>query len=76
MVKKKLAYAGNSLKQEEIKTMSLEEMNKAMKNRYGRNGENINVAPDTAIPFTIVFENLPNNLSEFTVEAVSSSPGT
>jgi len=24
----------------------------------------------------IVFDNLPDNLSEFTVEAVSSSPGT
>ena len=76
VVKKKLAYAGNSLKKEEIKAMSLEEISKAMKNRYGRNGENFNVAPGATVPFTIVFENLPENLSEFTVEAVSSSPGT
>lgn len=76
VVKKKLAYAGNSLKEEEIKAMPLEEISKAMKNRYGRNGGNFNVAPGAAVAFTIVFENLPENLSEFTVEAVSSSPGT
>jgi predicted Zn finger-like uncharacterized protein len=76
VVKKKLAYAGNSLKEEEMKTMPLEEISKAMKNRYGRNGGNFNVAPGATVPFTIVFENLPENLSEFTVEAVSSSPGT
>jgi predicted Zn finger-like uncharacterized protein len=75
VVKKKMAYIGNSLKEDEIKVMPLVEINKAMKNRYGRNGENFNVAPGASVPFTIVFENLPQDLSEFQVEAVSSSPG-
>jgi len=46
-----------------------------MKNRYGKDRKNLNVASGATIPFTIVFDNLPDNLGEFTVEAVSSSPG-
>lgn len=76
IVTRKLAYAGNSFDEGEIKSMPLEEVNKAMKNRYGRDKKNVNMPPGALTPFTIVFENLPKNLSEFTVEAVSSSPGT
>jgi len=76
VVKRKLAYVGNNFKEEEIKLLPLEKINKAMKNRYGMDRKNVNIAPGTNVPFTIVFENLPKNLSEFTVEAVSSSPGS
>ena len=76
VVKRKLAYAGNNFKEEEIKSLPLEKINVAMKNRYGMGRKNVDVAPGAKIAFTIVFENLPKNLSEFTVEAVSSSPGT
>ena len=75
-VKRKRAYAGNNFKEEEIKSLPVEKINDAMKNRYGMGRKNVNIAPGANIPFTIVFENLPKNLSEFTVEAVSSSPGT
>jgi len=37
--------------------------------------KNFNLPSGATIPFMIVFDNLPDNLSEFTVEAVSSSPG-
>jgi len=75
VVKSKSAYAGNTFKDEEIKVMPLEEINKALKNRIGMDKKNFNVAQGTYIPFMIVFENLPENLSEFTVEAASSFPG-
>ena len=75
VVKRKLAYAGNNFKEEEIKSLPLEKINKAMKNRYGMGRKNVDVAPGAKITFTLVFEDLPKNLSEFTVEAVSSSPG-
>ena len=74
VVRKKLAYAGNSFTKQELNRMSLSELEKAMKNRLGREGKNADIPPDGSIPFTIVFEKLPENLSEFTVEAVSSSP--
>ena len=75
VVKQKLAYAGNTLKLEEIKVLAMAEINKAMENRFGEDRINLNVAPGSTLPFMIVFENLPDNLSEFTVEPVSSSPG-
>jgi predicted Zn finger-like uncharacterized protein len=75
-VKMKMAYAGNAFNDGQIKVLALEEINRAMKNRFGEGKKNINVAPGATVPFTIVFENLPENLGEFSVEAVSSSPGT
>lgn len=74
-VKTEFAYAGNTFNEEEIQALPLEEIKKAMKNRYGTDRGNFNVAPSINIPFTIVFENLPKDMSEFTVEPVSSSPG-
>jgi predicted Zn finger-like uncharacterized protein len=69
VVREKVAYAGNALSEEELNQRSLAELDSAMKNR-----KNSEVAPDESVPFTIIFEGLPENLSEFTVEAVSSSP--
>ncbi|MFO7599402.1 MAG: DUF3426 domain-containing protein [Candidatus Desulfacyla sp.] len=69
------AYAGNTFTEEELKTLSVEEILKAMKNRDGMARQNFNVPSGSSIPFMIVFDNLPDTLSEFAVEAVSSSPG-
>ena len=75
-VKSKQSYAGNTFTDEEIKTLPLEEIERAMNNRDGMARKNFNLSSGASIPFMIVFDNLPDNLSEFTVEAVSSSPGT
>lgn len=75
VVKKKLVYAGNPMTENQLNTMSLEEMDRSMKNRYGENQSNVDVQPGSTVPFVIVFENLPENLGEFTVEAVRSAPG-
>ncbi|RLC31491.1 MAG: hypothetical protein DRH37_02940 [Deltaproteobacteria bacterium] len=75
LVREKTAYAGNKLDEHDLKTLSLEEINTRMKNRHGSSDTNMDVEPGTAVDFVIVFENLPDNLSEFTVGAISSSPG-
>jgi hypothetical protein len=75
VVKKKLVYAGNPITERQLKSMSLEEMERSMKNRYGADRQNVDLQPGTSIPFTIVFEDLPEDLGEFTVEAVRSAPG-
>ncbi|MDZ7699200.1 MAG: DUF3426 domain-containing protein [Deltaproteobacteria bacterium] len=75
VIKSELAYAGNTFTDEELKTISYEEIKRAMKNKDGMARQNFNIPPGETIPFMIVFRNLPDNLSEFTVEAVSSSPG-
>jgi hypothetical protein len=75
LVKAKMAYAGNVFSEKEIEQMPMEQINQAMRNRFGKGRMNVNIQPQRSVPFMIVFENLPDNLSEFTVEAVSSSPG-
>ena len=75
VVKSKKVYAGNTFTKKELKDMTLEEINEGLKNRYGKGRMNFNIRPDSAIPFMIVFGKLPKNMSEFTVEAVSSTKG-
>lgn len=75
VVRSKRAYAGNSFSEEELKKLPFQEIEKAMKNPRGKDGSNVNIAPGSSVPFMIVFKDLPSDLSEFTVEAVSSSPG-
>ena len=75
VVTQKMAYAGNTFPEKQIKDMTLEQINKGLKNRLGKGKTNLNIKPEGMVPFMIIFENLPENLSEFTVEAVSSSPG-
>jgi predicted Zn finger-like uncharacterized protein len=75
VVKQKFTYAGNTFPESELKDMSLDQIREAMASRSGKGDSNVNVKPQASVPFMIVFEELPDNLSEFTVEAVSSAPG-
>ena len=72
MVLSKTAYAGNTFSEEEIKTLPLDEIMKASGNRDGMAKQNLKVASGATIPFMVVFAEMPDDLSEFTVEAVSS----
>ena len=72
----KTAYAGNTFSEEELKTLPLDEITTAADNRDGMARQNLDVAAGATIPFMIVFAKLPDDLSEFTVEAVSSSSGS
>jgi hypothetical protein len=76
VIKNKMVYAGNPFTERELVTFTLEQIKKRSKNRLGLNRMNFNIRPGKSIPFMVVFEKLPENLSEFTVEAVSSSPGS
>jgi len=74
-VKQKLAFAGNTFSENELKDLYLDQINQSLANRTGKGNINVNVKPQASVPFMIVFEELPENLSEFTVEAVSSASG-
>jgi predicted Zn finger-like uncharacterized protein len=75
VVKTKIAYAGNVFTDNELKDLPVDQINQGLRNRSGKGNANVNIKPQTSVPFMIVFEELPENLSEFTVEPVSSSPG-
>ena len=74
-VDRKLAYAGNIFTEHELKDISIEEIEKRLKNKSGINNSNINVAPKDSVPFMIIFYNLPDSISDYVVETVSSTPG-
>lgn len=75
VAKRKMVYAGNIFTKNQIRELPLTVINKGLKNRYGKGRMNLNIEPDNSIPFMAIFDNLPENMSEFTVEAVSSAKG-
>jgi predicted Zn finger-like uncharacterized protein len=74
VAKSKIVYAGNPISNNDLQTLSMEEIDKRLMNRAGRNNINMNIAPNDSVLFMIVLNNLPEDVSEFTVEAISSSP--
>lgn len=75
MVKTEEVYAGNTFTDEQIKEKPLEELQRGLQNQLGRERMNFNLETGGTIPFMIILDNLPENVSEFTVEAGRSSPG-
>jgi predicted Zn finger-like uncharacterized protein len=67
-------YAGNSKEDSELSEMELGAIKAAMANRSGEGNSNLRLEPGASIPFMAVFDDLPQNLSEFAVEPVASSP--
>ena len=63
------------LTENELKNISINDIERSLKNKPGKNNSNINVAPQDSVPFMIIFYNLPDSISEFVVETVSSTPG-
>jgi predicted Zn finger-like uncharacterized protein len=70
----KVVFAGHPFTDKELQTLPLEEINNRLRDKFGKNKMNTNVLPNASIPFVIVFDSLPEDMSEFTVEAVSSFP--
>jgi predicted Zn finger-like uncharacterized protein len=70
----KVVFAGHPFTDKELQTLPLEEINSRLRDKFGKNKMNTNVLPNASIPFVIVFDSLPEDMSEFTVEAVSSFP--
>lgn len=73
-VSSKVVFAGHPLTDKELKSLSVEEIHKRLSDKLGKNKMNTNVLPNSSIPFVVIFSSLPEDMSEFTVEAVSSSP--
>jgi len=70
----KTVYAGNPLTDDELNSLPMNEINALLMNKLGKAKMNVNISPKSSIPFTVVFDSLPNDMNEFTVEAVSSFP--
>jgi hypothetical protein len=73
IAKKATVYCGNLLSSSELATMDMATINKKLNIQAGDNRSNFKVATRKRVPFMIVFDKLPRNLDEFTVEVESSS---
>jgi predicted Zn finger-like uncharacterized protein len=69
-------FCGNKLDNTALETMPFKEIEEAMNNQFGAATSNMNVAPGAKVPFTIVFRNLPNGITNINVEVVSADTGT
>jgi hypothetical protein len=72
----KTAYGGNPLTEEQLESLPLDKIEAAMANQFGDSLANMEVAPGKAIPFVVVFANLPKGAKDFAVESAGSTVAT
>jgi predicted Zn finger-like uncharacterized protein len=75
VAKDRIVYCGNVLSEAELQTLDEEAIKKRLGNRFGDNKANFRVPSGKALPFMVVFTELPKDLGEFSVEVVDSVPG-
>jgi predicted Zn finger-like uncharacterized protein len=68
------AFCGNPMGKEQLRVWSLMRMTERMQNQFGEMLANLNLEPQRAIPFTLVFKDLPGEVAEFDVIVESSEP--
>lgn len=72
----KTVFCGNPISKEQLGTLSFPELEKIMGNQFGEELQNMKVSKGQSIPFDIVFKDLPQNLSEFSVKVTASKPAS
>ena len=65
-------YAGNMLSGEAIRKGDRDAVSKTLGNRFGEGLANMNVAPNKAIPFMVVFFDAPATMDSYKLEAKDS----
>ncbi len=73
LAKTATVFAGNVLSNQELASQDMAAIAERLKNREGANHVNVGVKPGRSIPFMAVFDNLPNNLDEYSVEVAGST---
>jgi hypothetical protein len=73
LVKSATVYCGNMLSDADLARMDIRAIGKRLQNRFGDNRSNVKVKTGKTIPFVIVFNKLPPNVDEYTVEVAGSS---
>lgn len=70
----RFVYAGNTLSEEELNTLPIKEILARLSIRGGKDDKNMNIPAGAEIPFMIVFDKLPADMSEYRIDPVGSSP--
>ncbi|EAT15280.1 zinc-ribbon domain-containing protein [Desulfuromonas acetoxidans] len=69
---KKTVYCGNEISRQELETMPYATLGETMSNPFGTALANVGVAPGASLSFIVVFNDLSDDLSEFSIEPASS----
>lgn len=70
--KTQMVFCGNLLTNAELATLDMVAVNQRLSNRVGDNRSNTGILPGKILPFMVVFDKLPENLEEFTIEVIGS----
>ena len=73
IAKKSTVYVGNTLSNSDLAGMDMAAINQKLRARTGQKQSNFKVKTGKRVPFMIVFDKLPRNLDEYTVEVEGSS---
>ncbi len=73
LAKTATVFAGNVLSNQELAALDMAAIAARLKNKEGANNTNVGVKPGRTVPFMAVFDNLPSNLDEYSVEVASST---
>ncbi len=73
IAKQSTVYVGNTLSNSDLTGMDMVTISKKLRIRTGQKKSNFKVKTGNRVPFMIVFDKLPRNLDEYTVEVESSS---
>ena len=74
LLKTATVCCGNVLYDLDLSNIDMNSINKRLLNPLGDNKSNVNVKLGKLLPFMIVFPNIPDNITEYTVEVARSSP--
>lgn len=68
------AYCGNVIPEETLKSGNISDITRQMGVRQGNQNTNVNIKPGASVMFMLVFSNLPDDLTNFTVEVQGFEP--
>lgn len=68
-------FAGNMMTDEELASLTMEQIDQKLKTTLGNDNINARVRPGQLVPFMVVYAKLPDDLAEFAVEVKESIEG-
>ncbi len=72
----KTIFCGNPISDPELQSLPFSKIEELMGNQFGKSLSNMNINQGQTISFVIVFRDLPQSLSEFSVDVTSSKPAS
>ena len=72
LLKAEAVYCGNIIPANEFGASDPALMKKRLQNRFGDKKSNVKIQPGSTVPFMLIFENITDELDEFSVEVASS----